>query len=138
MPTNTELAKKIEQLEQNFENRISDIVEKVFARVCLKLEAQPGLTVENLKKEVHEHSKSLAFMNRTVEELETENKLLKVGNCTLTSKNAALEKRINDMEQYSRKIMWKSKGSLSQKAKTAWPSFKPLVIRLNAPCQDVI
>lgn len=72
MPTNTELAKKIEQLEQNFENRISDIVEKVFARVCLKLEAQPGLTVENLKKEVHEHSKSLAFMNRTVEELETQ------------------------------------------------------------------
>lgn len=110
MTTNKELAKKVEQLEQNFESRISDIVEKVFARVCLKLETKPGLTVEHLKKEVHEHSKSLAFMNKTVEELGAENKLLKAENCALTSKNAALEKRINDMEQYSRKNNVEIKG----------------------------
>lgn len=110
MPTNNELAKKMEQLEQNFESKISDIVEKVFARVCLKLETQPGLTVENLKKEVQEHGKSLAFFNQSVEELEAENKRLKEENCALMSKNAALEKRINDMEQYSRKNNIEIKG----------------------------
>lgn len=50
------------------------------------------------------------YLNETVEGLKSENEKLKIANSALTNQNAALEKRVRELEQYSRKNNVELKG----------------------------
>lgn len=121
MPSNAELAKRLEKLEKVFRATLDDMAEKVTNAVVSKFDAEPSLVVNDLKKEIEELKTSLSFLNDTVEALKAENEGLKQKNKTLKKKlkeknnalkaqNDNLEKRLADMEQHSRKNNLEIKG----------------------------
>lgn len=102
-PTCAELSKRLENLENRFESKLTEMVEKISVSVQSKLADNPGLIIENMRKEMDEFRESLNFLNASVEQLTAEKKELKDTNRSLLAHNAMLEQKVADLEQYSRK-----------------------------------
>lgn len=92
MPTNAELTKRIEELES------------LVAGLASKLEgkAERKGEVDELRASVDFMSTQFDDLLKRREELVTSNKALLASNKDLVAKNEALEKRLANMEQYSR------------------------------------
>lgn len=91
MPTNAELAKRIEELES------------LVAGLASKLEEKTGKgEVDDLRESVEFMSRQFDDLVKGREELVASNKTLVASNKELLAKNEALEKRLANMEQYSR------------------------------------
>lgn len=103
MPTNIELAKRLGQLERLFQENVTKVLEDVTNKVKTILMADPGVVVKKLKNEVEAFRRSLTFMNETVETLTKERDRLRAANKALYVRNEELERRVSELEQYSRK-----------------------------------
>lgn len=96
MPTNAELAKKIEELE----TLVTDLASKFEAKTIDKdVDVDE---VADLQESVKFMSKQYDDMVKERDELVASNKALVASNKELVAKNAALEKRVANLEQYSR------------------------------------
>lgn len=92
MPTNAELAKRIEELESLVAVLASKLEEK----------AEKKGEVDELRESVDFMSGQFDDLLKGREELVTSNKALVASNKELVAKNEALEKRLANIEQYSR------------------------------------
>lgn len=92
MPTNAELAKRIEELESLVAGLASKLEEK----------AEKKGEVDELRESVDFMSGQFDDLLKGREELVTSNKALVASNKELVAKNEALEKRLANIEQYSR------------------------------------
>lgn len=92
MPTNAELAKRIEELESLVAGLASKLEEK----------AEKKGEVDELRESVDFMSGQFDDLLKGREELVTSNKALVASNKELVAKNEALEKRLTNIEQYSR------------------------------------
>lgn len=101
MPTNAELAKRLDDLEAQFKDRMNKLVEKLVADVKGKL-LEDGVDNSALRTEVSGMDESLSVLNEIVENTRTQQAELLAANKALTSENKALRNRIAEMEQYSR------------------------------------
>lgn len=99
MPTNAELAKRVEELEEKL--KIETLVDSVFAKILLKLH-DSGFDAVQMKKEVDDLVASAKFTEKLVEELRQDNAALTSENKSLKSENRMMSKKIAEMEQYSR------------------------------------
>ncbi|KAH7952812.1 hypothetical protein HPB49_001528 [Dermacentor silvarum] len=95
MPTNTELAKKIELLESLLNNKLDSLVDNLAAKIGKKFDDQGFVNLASLAESVRFMSEQYDTFKATFNELLSTNK-------ALTAQNHALVKRIADMEQYSR------------------------------------
>lgn len=110
MPSNAELAKRLDALESILQGKLATVVQQVLAIVKSKIATEPETIVGNFKKDIEELQGSLAYLNETVEELKSENEKLKTANLALTARNVALEQKVSELEQYSRKNNVELKG----------------------------
>lgn len=95
MPSTAELAKKIASLEAVLNDKLDTLIDDLVARINIKLENLGLGEHVSLCESVRFMSKELDTMKLKQEELVTSNK-------ALLSRNEALEKRVADLEQYSR------------------------------------
>ncbi|KAH9375498.1 hypothetical protein HPB48_016649 [Haemaphysalis longicornis] len=100
MPTNAELAKRIEELEESFDNRVSQAVEAAVSSALSKLQLESASGNEPLQNEVAECQKSMTMLNVLVEQVKTELEELKAANKRLNARNKELESRVAELEQY--------------------------------------
>lgn len=100
MPTNAELAKRIEDLEAKFDSRSTELVGRIVADVETKLR-ELGFDLGAFNSEDKGMDASLQMLNgivdasRTQQELSSANKALK-------NESEALKKKVADLEQYTR------------------------------------
>lgn len=110
MPTNVELAKRLDSVERALSGKFDEVAALVLQSIKTKLETNPGLAVQCVNKEIAEFKTSLSFFNETVESLKEEQVRLKAKNKALAARNETLEKRVAELEQYSRKNNVEIKG----------------------------
>ncbi|KAH7933975.1 hypothetical protein HPB49_019995 [Dermacentor silvarum] len=101
MPTNAELSKKIEELEDKINNMAKSTHELVFGRILLRMK-ESGIDVVDLKKEIDSLNTSAEHLNGLVEELRSQNATLIVENKQHKSQNHSLTRKVEELEQYSR------------------------------------
>lgn len=101
MVTNVELAKKIEALEAKFEQRLSELVEKLVDSVKVKLH-DAGIDSSGSKAEISGIDESVRVLKELVEGVCTKHSELSVTNRALQLENAALKNRVSALERYSR------------------------------------
>lgn len=95
MPTCAELAKRIDSLESLLKGNIDDLVKDLATKMLKKFEEQG----------VGEHVKlaeTVGFVSDQYDSLLAKNAELVAVNKELVARNAVLEKKVTDMEQYSR------------------------------------
>ncbi|XP_075738719.1 uncharacterized protein LOC142783990 [Rhipicephalus microplus] len=95
MPSNAELAKKIEALESLVRSSLDTLANELTAKIKEKL-AQEGLG---------EHaslSDSVQFLCDSFDSIKTKQNELKLANKELVAQNEALTRRVAELEQYSR------------------------------------
>ncbi|KAH6939346.1 hypothetical protein HPB50_017399 [Hyalomma asiaticum] len=95
MPTNTELAKKIEHLESLLHAKLDNLVDDLVSKISKKLEDQGLGSLSELAESIRFISDQYDSVRASVAELVQSNKALRAENDELT-------KKIADMEQYSR------------------------------------
>lgn len=76
---------------------------------------------------------SLVYLNETVEELKSENEKLKIANSALTTRNATLEKKVNELEPYSNKNNVKLKGVPYTQGKDCVAIFQAVGNKIDCP-----
>lgn len=128
MPSNAELAKRLEQLENILKAKLYDVVGKVTDRAVSKFNAEPSIVVTELKK-TGELKASLSFLNDTAEALKTENEALKEKNKTLKALYDNLKKDSQTWNNAKEKTMLESMASRARRVTIACRFFKPLVLR---------
>lgn len=101
MVTNSELAKKVEQLEANFDAKLNNLVSKLVTSVIAKLH-EAGVDVGTLQSEVANMDESLTMINEITEKTLCTQRELFAENKNLKTENDALRKRVADLEQYTR------------------------------------
>lgn len=101
MPTNAELAKRLDDLEAQFQERLNKLVEKLVDDVKVKLQ-EAGLDNSSLRNKVTDIDGGLSMLNDIVENSRTQQAELLASNKALLAENEALRKQISEMEQYSR------------------------------------
>lgn len=67
MPTNAELAKRIEELEKDFDGRVNQVVDDILVRPKFKLVADSDLTKKTADDGLDELRRSLTFLNKTID-----------------------------------------------------------------------
>lgn len=110
MPTNAELAKRLDSVESALSGKLNEVADIVLKSIKAKLETNPGLVVGSINKEIADFKESLSFFDETVESLKAEQVRLKAENKALAARNQTLEKRVAELEQYSRKNNVEVKG----------------------------
>ncbi|KAH6923050.1 hypothetical protein HPB50_020774 [Hyalomma asiaticum] len=95
MPTTAELAKKIAALEALLNEKLDTLIDDLVSRINIKLQNMGLGEHASLCESVQYISKEFDTMKQKQEELVASNK-------ALLSRNEALEKRVADLEQYSR------------------------------------
>ncbi|KAH7954727.1 hypothetical protein HPB49_021319 [Dermacentor silvarum] len=95
MPSNAELAKKIEQLESLLNNKLDNLIDSLASKIAKQLDDQGLGNLTSLADSVRYMSDQYDKVRTTVAELVDSNK-------DLRAQNEALARRIADMEQYSR------------------------------------
>lgn len=101
MPSNAELAKRIEQLEAASAPNLDDLVEILFEK--LKSKMQSSEPAEGaVQAELAELVSSVEMLNGIVEQTKAENARLVEANKALQARNEGLSKRVSELEQYSR------------------------------------
>lgn len=101
MPTNVELAKKVEELEEKLNARTKKLEDAVFGRILLMFETS-GVDVVKMKKAVDELVASAEYTEKLVEDLRKQNASLTTENKSLKSENRTMSRKIAELEQYSR------------------------------------
>ncbi|XP_050035702.1 uncharacterized protein [Dermacentor andersoni] len=95
MPTTAELAKKIASLEAVLNEKLDTLIDDLVSRINIKLQ-NVGLG---------EHAslcESVQFMNKELDTIKLKQEELVTSNKALLSRNEALERKVADLEQYSR------------------------------------
>lgn len=136
MPTNAELCKRIELLESAFEEKLNEVINKVTSAVRQRTTEEPCSEVADMRKQIEEFSRSLSFRNEMVEKLKDENNALKASNKALTSQNCALEKRLSEMEQYSRKNNVEIKGVPSTQGESCVAILQAIGDKIECPVSE--
>lgn len=101
MPTNSELAKRIEAIEAKLETESTQFTDDILGKVLLRLQSS-GLDAVELKKQVENLEASVGLLNDIIEKLREEKLQLAADNKRLASENKALSERMAEQEQYSR------------------------------------
>ncbi|KAH6923518.1 hypothetical protein HPB50_002140 [Hyalomma asiaticum] len=101
MPSNAELAKRLDALEAKLENENSKLTDDILGKFLLKLQSS-GLDAVELKKQVENLETSMGVSNDIIEKLRDENLKLTTDNKKLISESKALSVRVAELEQHSR------------------------------------
>lgn len=102
MPTNAELAKKIEEIELKLVNVSKSLVDDVFRKFLLRA-SYSCVDVVELKKKIEGLETSVEFLNKLVKKLSVENCDRKAENKALLTNNQQLAMKVPELKQYSRK-----------------------------------
>lgn len=137
MPTNVELAKRLDMLEGLFQGKIAEVLEDVTSKVKASLMADTGpVVVEELKKEIEEFRRSLTFMDGTVERLTKERDQLRAANKAMAVRNEELERRVSELEQYSRKNNIEVKGIPCTKGESCLAIIQEIGNKIECPINE--
>ncbi|XP_075551588.1 uncharacterized protein LOC142584823 [Dermacentor variabilis] len=109
MPTNAELARKIEEMEAKFSKETDRFAHDVFGKVLLRMQSS-GIDVKELKNEIEGLKQSMKILNGVVEILRSEKAVLAADNKNLESDNCALSEKVEELEKYSRTNKVEIKG----------------------------
>lgn len=101
MPTNAELAKRIEALEESFNTRVARAVEAAVSTALSKLHPNPASLNELSSNAVAECQEGMPMLNDLVEQMKTELQQLKDANKNLAARNEELESKVAELQQYS-------------------------------------
>ncbi|XP_075732983.1 uncharacterized protein LOC142817632 [Rhipicephalus microplus] len=101
MPTNAELSKQVEALEDKLNNIAKGTSELIFGKILLRMK-ESGIDVVELKREVDSLSSSVEHLNGLLEDMRCKNSALSDENTQLRSQNQSLTRRVEELEQYSR------------------------------------
>lgn len=101
MVTNAELAKKVEELEANFDAKLNNLVSKLVIGVVCKLK-EAGVDVGAIQTDIANMDESLSMINEITEKTLHGQRELLAANKNLKAENDALRKRVADLEQYTR------------------------------------
>lgn len=132
MPTNAELSKKIEELEDKINNMAKSTHELVFGRILLRMK-ESGIDVVDLKKEIDSLNTSAEHLNGLVEELRSQNATLIVENKQLKSQNHSLTRKVEELEQYSRLGNVEIKGIPCSQGEDCVTIMQTLGNKINCP-----
>lgn len=101
MPTNAELCKRLDELEDLFKLRLNELVDRLVVNIQTKLQVA-GLDVGELRAEVGRMDDSLKLLNEVVESTRSQQLELTAANRALKAENEALQSKVANLEQYSR------------------------------------
>lgn len=136
MPTNAELAKRLDQLEGVLQGKITEVLADVTNKVKSSLVANPGVVVDELKREIEEFRRSMTFMDETVETLSKERDELRTANKAMAARNEELERRVSELEQYSRKNNVEVKGIPSTKGESCLAIIQDIGNKIECPINE--
>ncbi|KAH9380639.1 hypothetical protein HPB48_013328 [Haemaphysalis longicornis] len=112
------------------------MVDDILVNLKLKLEADSTLTKKTADNELGELRRSLTFVNKTIEEMTREREQLKAANETLVARNQQLERRVTDMEQYSRKSNVEIKGVPTTKGADCVKIIQAIGNKIECPVSE--
>lgn len=135
MPSNVELAKRIEQLEAWTENKLGEIASKLIEECKPKLLALIPET-SKLKAEVQSLVSGVSGLNALVEELRSENATLVASNKSLKKQNEILTNRVSELEQYSRLNNEELKGIPCSQGEDCTAIVKAVATKINCTILD--
>lgn len=95
MPSNVELAKRLESLETKFENKLEDLVNDLTGRLLEKIK----------NRSIDEHGSlcdTVEFLSKEYDAIRARQDELIAANKALANENEALRKKLADLDQYSR------------------------------------
>ncbi|KAH6936252.1 hypothetical protein HPB50_015170 [Hyalomma asiaticum] len=101
MPTNAELAKRIEDLEAKLDSRLTKLVDRVVVDVTMRLQ-ESGFDLGAVNSEVKGMDASLKILNDITEAVRVQQQELCSTNKALKNENETLKKKVADLEQYTR------------------------------------
>ncbi|KAH8031790.1 hypothetical protein HPB51_020861 [Rhipicephalus microplus] len=100
MPTNAELCKRLDELEDLFKLRLNELVDRLVVNIQTKLQ-DASLDVGELRAEVGRMDDSLKLLNEVVQSTRSQQLELTAANRALKAENEALQSKVANLEQYS-------------------------------------
>ncbi|KAH6927671.1 hypothetical protein HPB50_006810 [Hyalomma asiaticum] len=135
MPSNVELARRIERLEAWSDDKLEEIASKLIEKCKSKLQA-PELEISKLKSEVESLVTGVNGLKALVEELRSENAALVSSNKLLKKQNDTLTKRVSELEQYSRLNNVELKGLPCSQGEDCTAIVKAMATKINCTVND--
>lgn len=132
MPTNAELAKRIEDLEAKFDSRLTKLVDRIVGDVTTKLR-ETGFDLGALNSEVKGMNAGLKMLNDIVETVRTQQQELCSTNKALKNENETLKKKVADLEQYTRMNNVEIKGVPSSQGEDCVAIVQSIGNKIDCP-----
>lgn len=130
-----DMAERIKRLEDSSESWLNDMADKLVEKCKLKLlKSDPNLAAMNAK--LADFATSLSIMETLVDKVKAENASLIIANKALKAQNETLTKKVSEVEQYSRVNNIELKGIPCTQGENCADIIKAIGAKISCPIVD--